>query len=173
MPENDKFALIPTATAQELIRAAAYLQRSGVLSPQRIDVIPSSEPRIVEEPLQFINQSGGEIPRYACMQIIGTHELADRTVLIADQPADTDGTSGGYLFNGHHAVADQAIGTAQRGRHVRAIAASGSTLTAGLRFAPVVGAWTIMADTSGFFVMAGADSLIDDGCKIFLDGGCC
>jgi hypothetical protein len=102
------------------------------------------------------------------MQIVGTEDLDNGlTILIADQPADTDGTAGAYIFNGPYEVATNEVGTSQKGRWARAIG-DGSAATAGERWQPVVASWTIEPG-GGPFIMAGDDQIETDVVQVFLE----
>lgn len=165
---NESFGFIDKATANEAIKAFSELQRSGLLNPDAIDASMRRQPRLNEEPLQFINRSGEEIPRYGCMQITGIEEIGDRTMLVAEKPVDTDATAGPFVFNWHHAVPDGSAGTAQRDRVTRAIT-NGDAIAAGDPWRPAVSAWTIEQNVTGQFRMIGEDSLVEDACWIFVD----
>jgi hypothetical protein len=104
------------------------------------------------------------------MQVTGTEENGEQNYCTIDKPADTDTTSGEYIFNGHFAVPDGEFGTSQPGRFVRAIKSEG-TSTAGERWNPVVGDWTIEQDDSGRFVMAGDDDIDTDVARVFIGDG--
>jgi hypothetical protein len=104
------------------------------------------------------------------MQITSVHNETDElTVLGAEKPVDTDGTAGSYLFNGPYEVEDGEIGCAQKYRRVYAKKSTG-TATAGERWSPIIGEWTIEQDDAGPFVMAGDDLLDTNVVMVFIDG---
>ena len=121
-------------------------------------------------PYYVTNDSGEEVPAYACMQVVGTEEIGGQNFLSVDIPADVSGDAGAFLFNGSAAIADGDQGVAQFGPVVRAFKDTG-TVTAGDRWQPVVGQWYIEADTEGEFIAAGADDIEDDVLRIFTGVG--
>ena len=171
---NNEYAVFPVAVAKEMLRVYRQLQASGLLGRDTIESIVRRVPRSVETPVFFRNDSGEEVPRYACMQVTGTVESGGQNFCTIDKPADTDATSGEYLFNGHVAVpaggSTAEYGTSQSGRLVRAIKAEG-TSTAGDNWNPVVGDWTIEQEDGGRFVMAGDDDIATDVARVFIGDG--
>jgi hypothetical protein len=168
-PQDEPYALIPSGLAKEMIDAFRVLTASGTINPgyhlTQLQRLPSQQ----EPGIRFKNTYSETMPGYACMQVIGTEDFGDKlTVLTANQPADTDGTSGTYLFNGPYEVGPGKIGTAQKGRWAIAIG-DGTAATSGDRWSPVVSAWTIEPDSSGPFVMAGDDQLDTDLVQIFIE----
>lgn len=164
---NNRYAVFPVEVAKEMLRVYRQLQASGLLGRDTIESIVRRVPRSVETPVFFRNDSGYEVPPYACLQVTGTVESGEQNYCTIDKPADTDATSGEYLFNGHFAVPDGEYGTAQSGRLVRAIKSEGES-TAGDKWNPVVDDWTIEQDDSGRFVMAGDDDITTDVARVFI-----
>jgi hypothetical protein len=158
--------------ATEILSVVRAIQASGILKELGPKKPRPGSNRLVDTPVYFRNDSGEEVPRYACMQVIGTYESGAQNYLLIDKPADMDASSGEYIFNGHYAVPNGEYGTSQGGRLVRASKASG-TATAGDKWNPVVGDWTIEQDDSGRFVMAGDnEDLAIDVARVFVgDGG--
>lgn len=154
-------------TARDLVALVRHYRRNGLLPVKPSRALPTFANAT---PYYVHNASGGEIPAYACMQITGTEEIAGQNFLLADQPADVDGTSGWYLFNGPRAIADNEEGIAQPGPVVRAFKNTG-TITAGDHWAPVASQWYIAADTDGPFIAAGADDVDDDVLRVFTGSG--
>ena len=169
-----EYAVFPVAVAKEMLRVYRQLQASGLLGRDAIESIVRRAPRSVETPVFFRNDSGYEVPPYACMQVIGTVESEGQNYCTIDKPADTDASSGEYIFNGHEAVraggSTAQYGTSQGGRLVRAIKASG-TATAGDKWNPVIGEWTIEQDDNGRFVMAGDNDIAPDVARVFIGDG--
>ena len=126
-------------------------------------------PPVLEYP-EFHNDSGSTIPAYACIQITGTTEVGGRNFLEADQPADADGSSGWYLFNGHYEVADDEYGTAQLGPVFRAYKNTG-TITAGENWAPTASQWYLTQDDDGIFCATGEDDISSDVFKVIQVAG--
>ena len=171
---KNKYAVFPVEVAKEMLRVYRQLQASGLLGRDTIESIVRRVPRSIETPVFFRNDSGEEVPRYACMQVTGTIESGGQNYCTIDKPVDTDATSGEYIFNGHEAVpaggSTAQYGTSQGGRLVRAIKESG-TSTAGEKWNPVIGDWTIEQDDSGRFVMAGDDDIDTDVARVFIGNG--
>jgi hypothetical protein len=170
--ENIEAGVFSVDDATEILAVVRAIQSSGLLTELSEKKPKPGTNRIVETPIYFRNDSGEEVPRYACMQVVGTIESGGQNYLLIDKPADTDASSGEYIFNGHFAVAADKFGTAQGGRLVRAIKADG-TSTAGDKWNPVIDDWTIEKDDSGRFIMAGDNAeLATDVARVFVgDGG--
>jgi hypothetical protein len=143
-------------TAKELLAAYRQLKSSGLLAPGVLQSLIRGRPEFTEEPKKFTNISGDLIPPYACMQVVGTETIGGQTFLQVDKPADVDGIAGPYIFNWHYAVEPTRQGVAQKHRIVRAYSAGGDA-TAGDKWQPVVGDWTIEQDDGGQFTMCGED----------------
>lgn len=122
-------------------------------------------------PIYVRNVSGLVIPPYACMQAVGTVDDTETTqnYIEVDQPADVDGTAGGYLFNGPEEIGVGDDGVAQNSRVVRAIKDTG-TATAGDSWQPIVNDWTIAAGGTPF-TMVGDDDIATDCVKVIYAGG--
>ncbi len=170
LPNDEPYALIPASLAKEMIDAFRMLKAAGAVNPgyqiKQIERLPND----MEPTIRFRNNSGETIPGYACMQITSVHNETDElTVLGAEKPVDTDGTAGSYLFNGPYEVEDGEIGCAQKYRRVYAKKSTG-TATAGERWSPIIGEWTIEQDDAGPFVMAGDDLLDTNVVMVFIDG---
>jgi len=122
------------------------------------------------EPLLFKNVSGETIPPFACVQLTGTTESGTHTNLLnADQPADANGHSGPYAFNGASSVAAGEIGTLQSGPAYRAIYNSG-TQTAGIKYHPIKDSWEIkgagFGKGCGIWSYVGTDDIIADTIRV-------
>ena len=84
------------------------------------------------------NDSGEEIPAYACMQVTGTAEVGDVTVVTVTKPTTTDGT---YLFNCQYLIAIGANGWAFRFGVVIMLGIAPSE--PGAMYGPIVSDWQI------------------------------
>ena len=84
------------------------------------------------------NDSGEQIPAYACMQVTGTAEVGSVTVVTVTKPTTTDGT---YLFNCQYLIAIGANGWAFRFGVVIMLGIAPSE--AGALYGPIVGDWKI------------------------------
>jgi hypothetical protein len=118
-------------------------------------------------PIYFQNQSGMEVPPYACMQVVGTTESGGQNYLLIEQPADGDGTNGWYVFNGHCRVADGDKGLCHDGVLVRSLT-EGSP-SAGDKVSPQANSWYVAEGS--LFPVAGADDIADGVYRIFVAGG--
>jgi hypothetical protein len=168
--ENIEAGVFSVDDATEILAVVRAIQASGLLKDLGPRNAKKGTVRTAETPIYFRNDSGEEAPAYACLQVTGTEENGEQNYCTIDKPEDTDATSGEYIFNGHFAVANGEFGTSQPGRFVRAIKASG-TSTAGERWNPVIGEWTIEQDDSGRFVMAGDDDIATDVARVFIGDG--
>jgi hypothetical protein len=144
------------------------LQASGYLSAKGRKIPYNPPPNT---PIYIVNTSGETIPPFGCMQAVGTLEFGGQNYIQVDKPADTDGTSGGYLFNGDREVgyaATDKYGIAFAGPVVRTQSGS-SGASAGTRFRPSVGSWTVAVDDEGQFIQIGPDDIEENVAKVFVD----
>lgn len=151
-------------------QTARYVLEQVRQIPRLLAKISQLETTLVGSPVKFTNNSGETIPAYACIQITGTEEQGGINYLVADKPADTDGTAGWYLFNGAREVASDAEGVAQLPPVMRGYKNTG-TITGGDRWRPTAGQWYLTQDDSGIFVAAGADDVEDDVLRVMEIGG--
>ncbi|AMV30917.1 hypothetical protein VN12_02295 [Pirellula sp. SH-Sr6A] len=165
---DKEYALIPTQIAEEMLRTFWEIRNSGMLTSGRVDSIYGRLPTAPQDELLVRNVSGVEIPRYGCLQIVATHELGDRNILDVDVPSDTTGASGGFVFASHEVIPAGSIGVAQPSRIVRAIKQTG-TATAGTRWKPIPGFFTISTGVDGPFTMAGDDLIATNCVRIIVD----
>ena len=129
-------------------------------------LVASGVPQFTPSPIFVTNVSGEEIPAYACMQCTGTEVIGSKTYIQVDQPADSDGTAGGFLFNSPRAIAIDANGIGFAGPHVKALG-DGSVATAGDKWGPVASAWTVADDADGIFVVIGDDDVATNVVRLF------
>lgn len=151
--------------AREIVSAVRALRASGLLSSVGTgsDGLFSPKARVYVS-----NDSGEEIPPYACMQATGTTEIGNQNYIVVDKPADVIGAAGGYLFNEHEAIPIGEEGIAQSGRVVRAIS-DGTALTAGASWQPVASSWEIT--TGGDILIAiGSDNIGTDIVRVLFNG---
>lgn len=108
------------------------------------------------------NESTEAVIPFGCMQVTGTEDKHDRTYLLVNKPADVDGTSGHYLFNGPNEIeADGGTGNGFAGPLIRA-ATDETTITAGDKFQPIVDSWKIEAG-GDLIIAAGQDFIREEG----------
>lgn len=151
-------------------QTARYVIEQVRQIPRLLSRIAQLETTLAGAPIKFTNDSGETIPAYACMQITGTEEQGGVNYLVADKPADTDGTSGWYLFNGAREVETDGEGVAQSPPVMRGYKNTG-TITGGERWAPTSGQWYLTRDNAGIFIAAGADNVDDDVLRVMEIGG--
>ena len=168
--ENIEAGVFSVDDAIEILAVVRAIRASGLLKDLGPRNAKKGTVRTAETPIYFRNDSGETAPPYACLQVTGTEENGEQNYCTIDKPADTDASSGEYIFNGHFAVPDGEFGTSQPGRFVRAIKSDG-TSTAGDKWNPVVGQWTIEKSDSGRFVMAGDDDISTDVARVFIGDG--
>lgn len=108
------------------------------------------------------NEATTAVIPFGCMQVTGTEELNGRTYCLVNQPADTDGTAGWYLFNGPNEIdADGGLGNGYDGPYVR-VATDATSITAGDKYQPIVDDWKVEAGGT-LIVAAGQDHIRDEG----------
>lgn len=152
---SDGFGVFRPDTAREILSSFQQLKSSGLLAPGVLQSLIRGRPEFTEEPKKFTNASSDIIPPYACMQIVGTETIGGQTFLQVDQPVDTTGDAGPYIFNWHYPVEQTKQGIAQKHRILRAYS-TGGTVTTGDSWRPVVGSWAIESG-SGPFTACGED----------------
>lgn len=121
-----------------------------------------------EAPIYIRNDSGEQIPPFACVQCTGTVESGGQNYVTVDKPVDVSGTAGGYLFNGIAPIAADAYGIAYDGPFVRMLS-DGSAVTCGSDWQPTVSAWTVQPG-GGKFSAVGEDDIEDDVIRAFVLG---
>lgn len=118
-----------------------------------------------------VNNSGEEIPSYACIQITGTEEQSDsaahQNLLIGEKPKDDTGENGWYAFNGFAPIADGEIGIVYDGPLVRSLVTG--SYDAGELLSPEVDSWYLTEGS--LYVYAGPDDILDDVHKVFTVAG--
>ena len=154
-----------------LVAALTAAQRDALLGrlaqSRDIKAPKDSNHQNSSAPIYFQNQSGMEVPPYACMQVVGTTESGGQNYLLIEQPADGDGTNGWYVFNGHCRVADGDKGLCHDGVLVRSLT-EGSP-AAGDKVSPQANSWYVKEGS--LFPVAGADDIAAGVYRIFITGG--
>ncbi len=151
-------------TAKEMLQLFRQIKASGILSKSG-----RASATITPGYHYVVNESGEEIPAYACMQMTGTSESSGQNYIQVDKPADTDGSAGGFIFNGPAAIEIGGNGIGLAGPVVRALG-DGSIATAGDTWGPTVSAWTI-SPGGGLFRCVGDDDVLSDVLKVQLKTG--
>ena len=119
------------------------------------------EPQEVGQHRVFVKNSESEpIPPYACMEIIGTEEIAGRTAIIVRQPTTT---SGEYLFNSQYEipVASETVAGVGWAYRYGVVVMQGDGSTEAGDYLPAVGTWTVTPG-NGPFAVFGPHNAVDD-----------
>jgi len=115
----------------------------------------------IDEPsphrVRFKNDSGEEIPSFACMQVIGTVQENNTTFVLVDKPSDICGE---YLFNSPYPVEADGYGWGYAFGQVR-MRGTASTFDACTRYAPAADSWEV-AEGPGPFIVYGIDDVLDN-----------
>ena len=150
------------STAKIVLDVVRYLRANGFI----VDRGRGGAFNPPTAPIHVKNTSGEEVPAYACMQAIGTTEKGGQNYVDIDKPADIDGTSGWYLFNGPAPIEIDGFGVAFDGPFVRVLT-DGSTITAGDKWQPMVNDWTV--EPGGAMIIAtGPDDIAQDVMRGFV-----
>jgi hypothetical protein len=115
----------------------------------------------IDEPsphrVRFKNDSGEEIPSFACMQVMGTVQENNTTFVLVDKPSDVCGE---YLFNSPYPVEADGFGWGYAFGQVR-MRGTASTFDACSRYAPAADSWDV-AEGPGPFIVYGIDDVLDN-----------
>ena len=155
--------------ARMVLRICRQVMESGIL--EKKNRIP---PRVILdtiEPYHVVRNTSGEaIPPFGCMQMVGTSEIGGRNYLDVDQPADSDGTAGGFLFNGPNEIEIGGNGIGFAGPVVRALS-DGTAVSAGQLWSPQATSWQIAPSASGLFRASGPDDIASNVIRVQVVGG--
>lgn len=100
------------------------------------------------------NASGEAIPAFGCMEITGTEEVGERTVVTVTKPTKVDGE---YLFNSQFEIATGGNGWAFR---FGVVIMTGTAPTDPAQYRPIVASWDV-EEGDGPFVVFGAHTVVD------------
>ncbi len=163
------FAAFTTDDARMILRVCRQVQASGLLENGRRRGIGPILDTI--EPYHVVRNTSGEaIPPFGCMQMVDTSEIGGRNYLDVDQPADSDGTAGGFLFSGPNEIEIGGNGIGFAGPVVRALS-DGTAVSAGQLWSPQASSWQIAPNASGLFRAAGPDDIASDVIRVQVVGG--
>jgi hypothetical protein len=151
--------------AKLILDVVRYLRANGLVGPPSDRGQQRFPP---QAPIYVRNDSGVEIPAFACLQTTGTVEYGGQNYITVDKPSDTDGTSGGYLFNGQAPIEIGGYGIAHDGPVVRMIC--GDTIASGDSLTPIVNDWEVEAG-DGPFVAIGEDDIATNCVRGFVAMG--
>lgn len=112
------------------------------------------------QPILAKNISEQTIPRFACVQAVGTVIQNDQCYLEIDQPRDSDGLNGPYFFNLHYDCgyypSSTAYTTVTAGPIVNAI--GDTSLAAGTKVRPQTGSWEVESCDVGRWIVIGENA---------------
>jgi hypothetical protein len=153
-------------TIVEVIR---YLRSSGFIISTPLKGVRNIEQAT---PIYVRNDSGVAVPPFACLQATGTVEAGGQNYITIDQPADTTGDAGPFIFNGFAEIAatgDQRYGIAHGGPLCRMLT-NGTAMTSGDKARPVVNQWYIELGGE-LFTIVGDDDIAADVVRGVIGGG--
>lgn len=154
-------------TARMILDVVKYLKASGFV----IDASRGNGQTIHPPELIYVrNDSGEEIPPFACMQSTGTVEEGGQNYIKVDKPVDVTGMAGEFLFNSIAPIpasGNNKYGVAQAGPVARMLT-DGSTVTSGGLWSPEVDEWAVIP--GALFLAIGADNIDDDVIKAYVKG---
>lgn len=150
-------------TAETILAVVRYLKESGFVIDQ-----PGRGQQFIppQAPIYVRNDSGEEIPPFACMQTNGAVDAGGQNYIKVVKPVDDTGEAGKYLFNGIAPIETGGYGIAHDGPLVRMLT-DGSTITCGDSWQPDVGQWAVTTGGS-LFTAAGADDIDTNVMRAFI-----
>lgn len=159
----DRPGVYTADTARIVLETVRYLRANGFVVPR-----PGRGSQFVppEAPIYVRNDSGAEIPPFACMQTSGAVDAGGQNYIKVVKPVDDTGAAGRYLFNSIAPIEIGGYGVAYAGPLVRMLT-DGSTVTCGDSWQPVVGSWSVTTGGS-LFTAAGADDIDTNIMRAFI-----
>ena len=153
-------------TAETILAVVRYLKESGYVIER-----PGRGQQFIppQAPVYVRNESGEEIPAFACLQTTGTVDAGGQNYVKVDKPVDDTGTAGKYLFNGIAPIEIGGYGIAHDGPLVRMLT-DGTAVTCGDLWQPTIAAWTVNPGGE-LFTAAGADDIGTNVMRAFISSG--
>jgi len=150
-------------TAETILAVVRYLKESGFVIDR-----PGRGQQFIppQAPIYVRNDSGEEIPPFACMQTNGAVDAGGQNYIKVVKPVDDTGAAGKYLFNGIAPIETGGYGIAHDGPLVRMLT-DGSAITCGDSWKPDVGQWSVTTGGS-LFTAAGADDIDTNIMRAFI-----
>lgn len=147
-------------SSMERIKRAVYKIEQLVLSEQR-------ENDLVQQPIQFFNDSGEDIPPFSMLRCMGTVKQATTGQLyfVVSKPNNAKPSRFPILFSGLEQVEDQKLGTAQPGPVFRVK----TTAPSATRVGPKTSGWDAQASSSGNYAVIGTDAILTDTLCVLFD----
>jgi len=164
MTDRQQVGVMTPSTTKIVLDVVRYLRANGFIVDRGRQ--PAFNPPTA--PIHVKNTSGEEIPAFACMQAVGTLEKGSQNYVEVDQPTDVTGEAGWYLFNGIAPIETDGFGIAYDGPFARMLT-DGSAVSAGDKWQPTVGAWTVSPGGT-MIIAAGADDIEADVMRGFVLG---
>ena len=156
-----QYGVYPKPVAELVLETVRYLRESGfvITRPGRGQHTYTPPPQVYVR-----NDSGEEIPSYACMRITGTVEAGGQNYVKVDKPNTSAAL---YVFNSQAAIEIGGYGVAQSGPVYRVYKSTG-TVTLYDRWRPTASQW-YMSKGAGQFAVVGEDDIETNCFKIMLD----
>lgn len=151
-------------TSELVLHVVRYLVASGFVIDR-----PGRKPQFVppDAPIYVRNDSGEEIPPFACMQTNGAIDAGGQNYIKVVKPVDATGAAGKYLFNSIAPIETGGYGISYAGPLVRMLT-DGSAVTCGDSWQPNVGAWAVEPGGS-IFTAAGEDDIDTNVMRAFIN----
>ncbi len=141
--------------ARLILATVQYLRQSGfVIQASGANIRNSGQ----GDSIHVRNDSGEEVPAFACMQVTGAVDVGGQNYITIDKAADVTGTAGWYLFNSIAPIEIDGYGIANDGPLAR-ILTNGTAVTCGDKWAPTVNQWYISPSDSGIISAVGEDDI--------------
>lgn len=132
----DRLGQFSEPVARQIYAVVKQLIASGYALPGSSQ---QSRAQFTQRPTLFVNDSGEEIPPFACMQITEMEDFGKNYAKVDKYDEDV---FGGFLFNGPRSVADDKVGMAQATPRFRATREDNTdAVTAGHLWGPDPGEW--------------------------------
>lgn len=152
--------------ARLILNVVRYLRASGFVIEQ-----PGRGKQFVppEAPIYIRNDTGEEIPPFACLQTTGTIDSGGQNYVTVDKPIDITGGAGWYLFNGVAPIEEGGFGIAYDGPLVRMLT-NGATVTCGDYWQPSIGSFAVVPGGK-LFTAVGLDDIETNVMRAFVYKG--
>lgn len=152
--------------AELILSVVRYLKEAGfIIEPH------GRSPQFIppEAPIYVRNDSGEEIPAFACMQTTGAIDAGGQNYIKVTKPVDDTGTTGRYLFNGIAPIEIGGYGIGHDGPLARMLT-NAATVTCGDSWQPTIASWAVKPGGE-LFTAVGLDDIGTDVMRGFIGGG--
>lgn len=161
-----KIGVYDAETAKIILEVVNYLRVNGFVIPQAGRGGQFVPP---EAPIYVRNDTGEEIPPFACLQTDGAVDVGGQNYIKVTKPVDDTGEAGGYLFNGIAPIESSGYGIAYAGPLVRMLT-DGSAVNSGDKWQPDIGSFAVIPGGSRF-TAAGEDDIQTNIMRAFTSSG--